>query len=189
MKNAIILHGGPSKEEYYDLGLPCESNAHWLPWLQAQLVKRDVAAATPEVPRSYDRNWEVWQREVERFDIGPETLLVGHSTGAGFWVKYLSINPDLRVNKVVLVAPWTDPEQIHTKNFFDDFEIDPNMVQRTAGITIFDSDDDDADVRQTATILRSTVKDIGYREFHNYGHFLVGDMGTTEFPELLREIL
>lgn len=142
MKNAIILHGGPSKKEYYDPDEPSMSNAHWIPWLQAQLLKQDIPTATPEVPRSYDRNWKVWLKEVERFDIGPETILIGHSTGAGFWIKYLSINKTLKVGKVILVAPWLDPDREHTKDFFDDFEIDPSFPSRTNGITIFCSDND-----------------------------------------------
>jgi len=121
MKNAIILHGGPSKEEYYDPDAPSMSNAHWIPWLQGQLLKHDIPTATPEVPQSFDRNWQVWNKEVERFEIGPETILIGHSTGAGFFIKYLSIHKHVNVNKVILVAPWLDPDHEHTKNFFDDF--------------------------------------------------------------------
>ncbi len=187
MRNAIILHGGPSEEEYYDPTTPSESNAHWLPWLQKQLLVKDISAATPEVPRSFDRNWKVWQREVERFDIGPETILVGHSTGAGFWIKYLSIHKKLKVGKVVLVAPWLDPDREHTKNFFDDFEIDPNFPARTQGVTIFNSDNDQASVQKTMQIVREKVANIAYKEFHNYGHFCFGDMKTQEFPELLQE--
>ena len=67
MKNAIILHGGPSKQEYYDPNTPSMSNSHWIPWLQAQLLKRDIFAITPEIPKSFDRNWSVWKKEVERF--------------------------------------------------------------------------------------------------------------------------
>ena len=147
MKNAIILHGGPSKEEYYDPKAPSMSNAHWLPWLQGQLLKHDITAATPEVPHSFDRDWLVWLEEVERYNIGPKTILVGHSTGAGFWIKYLSINPNLKVDKVVLVAPWLDPDHEHTQNFFNDFEIDPNLVNRTSGVTIFNSDNDQGSVQ------------------------------------------
>ena len=40
-RNAVILHGQPSREEYYDPNAPSMSNAHWLPWLQAQLLKID----------------------------------------------------------------------------------------------------------------------------------------------------
>lgn len=189
MKNAIILHGGPSKEEYYDPKAPSMSNAHWLPWLQGQLLKNDIPAATPEVPKSYDRSWGVWLKEVERFDIGPNTILVGHSTGAGFWVKYLSTHEKLKVGKVVLVAPWLDPDREHTKDFFDDFEIDPDLVTRTNGLTIFNSDNDQDSVQKTTKILLETVKNIECREFNDYGHFTISSMKTTEFPELLEECL
>jgi hypothetical protein len=189
MKNAIILHGGPSREEYYDPKMPSMSNAHWLPWLQGQLLKAEIAAATPEVPHAFDRNWGVWNREVERFDITPETILVGHSTGAGFFIKYLSIHPDIKVGKVVLVAPWIDPDRENTKNFFDDFEIDPDLVSRTKGITVLYSDDDQKSVLKTVEIIRKQVKGIQYKEFHNYGHFCYENMKTTEFPELLQIIL
>lgn len=189
MKNAIILHGGPTKEEYYDPALPSMSNAYWIPWLQSQLIKANIPTATPEVSYSFDRNWQVWNQEVERFDITPETILVGHSTGAGFFVKYLSIHPDITVNKVVLVAPWLDPDHEYTKNFFDDFEIDPNVVSRTKGITIFNSDNDQESVQQTVKILRETIKDINYKEFHNRGHFYLHDVNSSKFPELLEFIL
>jgi hypothetical protein len=57
MKNAIILHGCPGKTGYYDPALPNESNAHWLPWLQKELIIRDIKADTPEVPHSYEPKW------------------------------------------------------------------------------------------------------------------------------------
>ncbi|MBI3342466.1 alpha/beta hydrolase [Candidatus Curtissbacteria bacterium] len=189
MKNAIILHGGPSKEEYYDPEVLSMSNLHWIPWLQGQLLKHDIPTATPEVPWSFDRNWKVWLKEVERYDIGPETILIGHSTGAGFWIKYLSINKNLKVDKVILVAPWLDPDKEHTKNFFDDFEIDLDFPSRTKGVTIFNSDNDQESVLKTVRILREKVKDLKYKEFHNYGHFCYSDLKTDRFPELLEEVL
>ncbi len=188
MKNAIILHGGPSKTEYYDTKAPSMSNAHWIPWLQGQLLKHDIPTATPEVPWSFDRNWKVWNKEVERFDIGPETILVGHSTGAGFFIKYLSIH-NIKVAKVVLVAPWLDPDHEHTKNFFDDFEIDPDLVNKTNGITVYYSSDDQKSVLKTVEILRTKTKGINFKDFNNYSHFTYEDMKSLEFPELLGEVL
>ena len=105
MKNAIILHGKPDREEYYDPKAPSMSNAHWIPWLQGQLLKQDIWAITPEVPNAYNPDWKLWCKEVERFDITPETVLVGHSCGAGFWLRWLSEHKDVKVGKVVLVAP------------------------------------------------------------------------------------
>lgn len=189
MKNAIILHGGPSKKEYYDLDMPSMSNAHWIPWLQAQLLKNDIPTATPEIPKSYDRNWRVWNKEVERFEIGPETILIGHSTGAGFFIKYLSIHPELKVDRVILIAPWIDPDKTKTVNFFDDFEIDPEISSRTNGITVWYSDNDEESVLETVRIVKAKTKDIKFKEFYNYGHFCSDDLKSDKFPELLDLII
>lgn len=189
IKNAIILHGRPDKEEYYDPIEPSQSNANWLPWLQGRLIKNDIHTATPEVPRCFETDWSIWNREVERFDITPTTILVGHSTGAGFFIKYISIHPEIKVGKVILVAPWIDPEHTRTVDFFDDFEIDPNLAKRTAGITIFNSSNDMDTIQKTVEILRDKIKNVNYKEFQNYGHFTYKDMNTTEFPELLKEAM
>jgi predicted alpha/beta hydrolase family esterase len=189
MKNAIILHGGPTKEEYYDKNFPSLSNQHWLPWLQRQLQLNDIPAATPEVPDSYKRDWQTWAREVERFDITPQTILVGHSTGAGFFVKYLSIHPEIQVDKLVLVAPWLDPFKELKTNFFKDFDIDPDLAKRTAGVIIFNSNNDMDSVQETAKHLRAKIEGVTYKEFNNYGHFCYEDMRTDKFPELLETIL
>lgn len=179
MNTAILLHGKPGKDEYYNPTIPSASNFHWFPWLQKQLLIHGIAAQTPEVPNS-------WKPEYET--ITSETILVGHSCGAGFIVRWLSEHKDVIVGKVVLVAPWLDPNRKDTTDFFD-FTIDPQLVNRTAGITIFHSDNDMASIHKSVTIIRDTIKDVVYREFHNYGHFCIGDMGTSQFSELLEELL
>ncbi len=188
MKNAIILHGRPSKKEYYDPDAPSMSNAHWIPWLQGQLLKHDIIAATPEVPLAYEPKWDLWVREVERFEIGPETILVGHSTGAGFWIRYLSDSKQLKVGKVVLVAPYLDVEKESITEFFD-FNLDPDLSARTEGLTVFHSDNDDTEMQSTVKLLRDKLKNFKYREFHNYGHFTYRALQTHKFPELLKECL
>lgn len=188
MRNAIILHGKPSKDEYYGEEKPSESNSHWIPWLQKQLIIQDIATATPEVPHSYLANWNAWKREVERYDIHEDTLLVGHSTGAGFWVRYLSERKDLKVGKVVLVAPWIDPHKTNAVEFFN-FKIDPELAERTKGITIFNSDNDAQDIQKSVQVLWDAVDGMKVRRFRNYGHFCYQDMKTDKFPELLNECL
>lgn len=188
MKNAIILHGMLSRKEYYRDKYPSGSNSHWLPWLQKQLIMRDIAAQTPEIPYAFAPNYAVWRKEFERYDITPETILVGHSCGGGFIVRWLSEHLEARVGKVVLVAPWIDPDRTETTDFFD-FILDPNVAKRTTSLTIFNSDNDYESVQKTVQILRDTTKDIHYREFHEYGHFCRKHLGCEEFPELLEEIV
>lgn len=190
MKNAIILHGkpDPGQEEYYNLSFPSASNSHWLPWLQKQLLIHDIAAQTPEIPNAWKPDYKIWRKEFERYDISPETMLVGHSCGGGFLVRWLSENFDVRVDKVVLVAPWLDPDRRDTTDFFD-FKIDPLLRSRTTDTIIFDSDNDMDDVHESVRQIRNAIKNTGYREFHNYGHFCFGDLKTVEFPELRDELL
>ncbi|MDZ7786417.1 MAG: alpha/beta hydrolase [Candidatus Saccharibacteria bacterium] len=187
MKNAIILHGQPGKEEYYDPERPSMSNAHWIAWLQAQLLKNDIAAATPEVPNAFHPDWDLWKQEVERFDINSNTIIVGHSRGGEFWLRYLSDNKDITVGKVVLVAPslgWHYSDD----HYFGDFIIDPGLAKRTNGITIFHSDNDGEGIQKSVKEIRDSIENIKYREFH-LGHFTFRSMGTDEFPELLDEVL
>ena len=188
MKNAIILHGLADKDEYYDPKLPASSNDHWFPWIQRQLILKDLKADTPEVPYPFKFDWNAWVREVERFEIAQSTTLIGHSMGGGFWVRYLSEHPELNIDKLVLVAPWLNLRHEEVTNFFD-FDLDPGIVEHTNSLVLFGSDDDHPDVQASVNYLRDKLPNIIYKEFHNYGHFCYRDMKTDVFPELLQAIL
>jgi len=190
MKNAIIVHGTCDKDEYYSDEHPSASNSHWLPWLQKQLLIRDIHAVTPEMPNSHMPDYAVWKREFERFDITPETILVGHSCGGGFLVRWLSENKDKKVGKVVLVAPWLDPNRIKGEdNDFFDFKMDAELVSRTKGVTVFNSRDDMESVHTSVKKIMDTISNIKLTEFEGKGHFCLEDMGTDAYPELLEEVL
>lgn len=188
MKNAVILHGRPGRDEYYDASFPSANNSHWIPWLQKQLLINDIYAQTPEIPKAFNSSYEVWKKEFERFDISDSTLLVGHSKGAGFIVRWLSENSNLKVGKIFLVAPYIDPDKEEGGDFFN-FEIDNELTSRTAGLSIFNSLDDMTSVTKSVQILRDSIRDTNYIEFANYGHFTRRGLGKVDFPELLELIL
>lgn len=187
MKKAIILHGTCSEEEFYNPQMDQGCTAHWLPWLQKQLLIRDIMAETPQMPKQYLPDYKEWENLFNAFAPDKDTLLVGHSCGGGFLLRWLSEN-DIKVGKVVLVAPWLDPDNVKNNNFFN-FRIDPLLVKKTRDLIIFESDDDNEDIKVSVEKIRRSVKNIDYKEFHNYGHFCYGDMKTREFPELLEEVL
>jgi predicted alpha/beta hydrolase family esterase len=189
MKNAVVLHGLPDEEEYYDPDFPAQSNAHWIGWLQKQLQRKDIFTQTPEMPLSFKPDYKVWKKEFERYDITPETLLVGHSCGGGFLIRWLSENKDTKVGKVILVAPWLNPDNLHDTGSFFDFEIDPSLVSRTTETVIFRSSNDFGDVLKSIDIMKDKIKDLTIREFQDHGHFCKRDLGTEAFPELLEECL
>jgi predicted alpha/beta hydrolase family esterase len=191
VKNAILVPGSPDKDEHYDPNRPSNSDDHWSSWLRRQLILKDILANSIEPPFPFRPRYEEWKKEFERFDIGPDTILVGHSCGGGFLVKYLSEHKNLHVGKVLLVAPWLNPENLEefdTADFFD-FEIDPNFPSRTKGVDLFISRDDMQTVLKSVDILREKIHGINYLEYENKGHFCIGDLGRVEFPELLERIL
>ena len=98
---------GPLRLEYYSQDYPSLSNCHWYPWLQKQLLVHRWQPKPPEIPRVFELDYAAWVREFERYDITPQTQLVGHSCGAGFLVRWLSEHKAVKVGRVVLrVAPW-----------------------------------------------------------------------------------
>lgn len=101
--------------------------------------------------------------------------------------QWLSKNPEVKVGKVVLVAPWIDVEKEDWPAF--DFTIDENIAERTAGLTIFHSTEDASEIGTSVKELRSRLKDINYVEFEGRGHFTHKYMPDDTFPELLKECL
>lgn len=183
MKNAIVLHGMPSKEEYFDSTSPAQSNKHWPPWIQRELILADVLTQTPEMPEPYEPNYKKWCSVFEQFKIDEKTMLIGHSCGAGFLVRWLSENK-IKVDKVALVAPWLNLDHEYKIDFFD-FEIDRLLVERTRGTTVFVSSDDAQTIMESVKKIKDTISSVVIKEFTGHGHFTFGDMKTEKFPELL----
>ncbi|MEX0931884.1 MAG: alpha/beta fold hydrolase [Candidatus Paceibacterota bacterium] len=187
MKTAVIIHGYNDKSEYLDESRPAASNDHWIPWIQRELLLKGVGAQAPEMPGFYEPTYEKWKEMLERFTPDENTILVGHSCGGGFLVRWLSEN-DVKVGKVVLVAPWLDPEKSAVPDFFN-FDIDANLADKTQGVTIMYSTDDFPDIIKTIDTLKSKLEKVNFREFKGKGHFVLKSMKTDKFPELLEEVL
>ncbi|NVN97036.1 alpha/beta fold hydrolase [Candidatus Nomurabacteria bacterium] len=183
MKTAIIIHGYTNKSEFLDTSRPAASNDHWFPWIQRQLLLNGIEAQTPEMPGFYEPNYEKWKNLLDKFEPDENTMLVGHSCGGGFLVRWLSEN-NKKVGRVVLVAPWLDPNKKIDPDFFN-FEINPDIVSRTDGITIMYSTDDNPTILQSVEMIKSKVKNIKIKEFNGKGHFILSRMKTEKFPELL----
>lgn len=190
MKNAIIIPGRADKDEHYDPKRPSNSEGHWYSWLKRQLILKDILAVSIEPPMPFRPRYDEWKKEFERFDITPETILIGHSCGGGFLVRYLSEHKDINVGKVALVAPWINPLNYavsDTADFFE-FDIDPDFPSRTTGVIVFISSDDEPSVVKTVDILSEKVKSLNIKRYTDKGHFCLEDLGGNEFPELLKEI-
>lgn len=187
MKNVIIVHGRPGKTEYYSDKYPSSSNFHWIPWLQKQLMIKDIKADTPEMMHAYAPEWDIWRTEFERFDVTPDTVLIGHSNGAGFLVRWLSENKSANVQKVILVAPSFNEGELTDGTFFN-FEIDSTLNTRVEEIVIFNGLKDGQRVQESVVKIMDTVSGVKLVEFPDNAHFVTDDIGI-EFTQLLDEVI
>lgn len=189
MSNAILLHGKPSKEKFEDPGQPKPHEANWLPWLRAELVGREVSTGIPRFPRPYDPRYPEWLAEFEKFHVDDETILVGHSAGAGFIVRWLTEHPEVAVAQAHLVAYYHDFPNKYVN--FSKHNIDADLGSRVGKLVIYNSIDDTFNIQKSVNFLKNRLnRPFEYREFRNYGHFMLdNNMLSVEFPELLDEIL
>jgi predicted alpha/beta hydrolase family esterase len=183
----------PLRQMYFDPTTASPSNYHWIPWLQKQLLLKGVVAQAPEMPTPYAPEFDAWRETLERFRVDEATTLVGWSGGGGFLVRWLSEWPDAHVRKIVLVAPWINPERevnpdrAGTGAFFD-FALSAKLKSAANDIVIFSSDNDGDNIKESVRQILEVVPTARHQVFH-FGHFGHWDMPVAEFPALLDEVL
>ena len=185
MKEALILHGTCDKEEFFDKDMSSLSNSHWFPWLQKKLLCHNFLCQTPEMPTPYNPNYEEWLNTFEKFYNQDIKIIIGHSAGAGFMLKWLQDNPETKLDKLILVAPWLDIER-ECADFLD-FQIKDNGLNNIKEISLFYSADDEKSILDSVNKILSHYKNIKVYSFKNKGHFVYGTIGST-FPELWKAI-
>lgn len=133
---------------------------------------------TPHAPK-----YEEWMRVFDQFSINPETILVGHSCGAGFLLRWLG-GHEARIQKLILVAPWLDP--VKKRKGFLDFEINSAIPERAGEIHVLFSVDDPVEgVKESVDMITENLPQTHIHAFDTMGHFTYQGMKTIEFPVLL----
>jgi predicted alpha/beta hydrolase family esterase len=138
------------------------------------------------MPVPWIPNYEEWKKTIESYPITENSLLVGHSCGAAFLVRWL-LETNRKVKKLILVAPAYVPEKIDNRKSLYDFEIPPDGSRIADEIVIFISNDREH-IMKSFELYKASLK-ARIVNLENKGHFLIFTMGTNEFPELLEEIL
>ncbi len=175
MKQVILIHGSPEPGE---IATQESITPDWFLWIQQQVPHTVI----PPMPLEVEVVYNEWVTVFENYTLSPDSIIVGHSCGGGFLLRYFSEHPELRVSKIILVAPWIDPRH-ELGTIFMKFQIDCDFAKRNE-THVFISSDDMESIVESVAVIEQQVSGITWHRFTDREHFC----GRQEFPELL-EIL
>ncbi len=187
MINCIIIHGCPSNKKEARLPGTRTYDKHWIPWTKKQLEKRGIKIFTPLMPTPWKPKYKKWKKEFEKNKVTENTILIGHSCGCAFLVRWLG-ETKKQIKKLILVAPWKIPTAKDPRSTLYEYNIDLTIKSRIGEIIMFTADDEEEDGKKSLKIFHEAI-DGKIIELKNHGHYTQNDMGTIEFPELLKVIL
>lgn len=189
-KNCIVIHGCPLKSEKAMDAATRTYDKHWIPWIKKALTEQGIPTETPLMPEPWASDYEKFKTEFEKYDVTENTILIGHSCGTAFLVRWLG-ETKKSVLKLILVAPWkiaTVADLDGSRGRFYDYAIDETIPSRVKEIIMFTADDEEDDGKKSLKIFnRALGGDV--IELKGHGHYTLADMGTEEFPELLAAAL
>lgn len=185
MKKVIIIHGCPSNAEKAMNPETRTYDKHWIPWIRERLVEKGIKVETPLMPDPWQPNYEKFKVEFEKFEVDESTILIGHSCGCAFLVRWLGESKQ-KIAKLILVAPWkiSQEERDGADIEFYGYKIDESIKDRVKKIVMFTADDEEEDGKRSLKIYNESLGG-EIIELKGHGHYTMGDMGTTDFPELL----
>jgi predicted alpha/beta hydrolase family esterase len=152
------------------------------------LIERDIPTLTPIMPDPWAPDYTNFKQEFEKHPVSERTILIGHSCGCAFLVRWLG-ETQQKIDTLVLVAPWKIPRagDLRRKAFYD-YPIDQTIKHRVHRILMFTSDTEKEDGKKSLAMYQAALGgDIVH--LPGKGHYTIADMGTHEFPELLGTIV
>jgi uncharacterized protein len=187
-KNCIIIHGCTSDAEKTMDQATRTYDKHWIPWLKRNLIAAGIKTETPLMPDPWEPSYQKFKAEFEKYEVGENTILVGHSCGSAFLVHWLG-ETKTKITKLILVAPWKIPDKNdRSKTAFYNYPIDESIKLRIGKILMFTANNEEDKGKESLKIFHQTLGG-EVIELKGRGHYTMGDMGTEEFPELLKAVL
>ncbi len=180
MNNAFIFHGTAGSPE-----------GNWFPWAKRQLEAKGIATVVPRFPTPEGESLYAWfdVLDAQEQQIGPDSLLIGHSKGGMFLLKVLERLSEPVDTAVFVSAPIGVKPILYydTDKKFSNFEFDWDKIRQGAKrFVVFHSDDDPyvsmANGEQLAKELGTQLTFIP-----SAGH-INAESGYTEFPQLLEQV-
>ncbi len=194
-KQVVVIHGGKTYRTYkeyisslekYKIDFEKIKNEGWKDILEEKLGK-GFEVIYPEMPNPSNAKyleWKIWFEKIIPF-LESKVVLVGHSLGGIFLVKYLSENkfPKKILAAFFIAAPYDDKDADYS---LADFKLkkDISRLQAQAEkLFIWQSVDDDVVSFTDFEKYKKVLPEAIYRAFRNKGHFT-----QNNFPEIVQEI-
>ena len=192
-KQVIVIHGGDSFDTYEEF---LDSLKNWEVSLESFLPKSDWKSVLqselgeeyevllPRMPNKqnakYDE-WKIWFEKMLPF-ARDNALLVGHSMGGLFLVKYLSENefPKKISGLFLVAAPHSRTKDIGSLQLKSNLE---KVWEQCQNIHLYQSQDDQIVPASEAEEYKKAWLGAKLHIFEDRGHF-----NQEKFPEIVEEI-
>lgn len=196
MQQVVVIHGGTtfaSYDQYLNFLQTREVSLDyfklridWKNGLQKDLGDGYLVLQPrmPDQTNAQYAEWKIWFERLAAF-LEDEVILVGHSLGGLFLVKYLSENKFPKAIKAaILVAPPYDEgnggESLGSFNLINNLEL---FKQQAGKISFYFSQDDAVVPPYHLEKYQQELPDAKFNVFEDRQHF-----NQQEFPELIEEI-
>ncbi len=150
LKKLIFIHGGDSyksskeyknaienlKAKEFD---PSENNKSWKEKFFKKMFKNGWIMYYPKMPCKDNAKYKEWKLVFEKYlkKLNRKSVLIGHSLGASFLLKYFSENPGHKFKELHLIAP-----ALNVGNFTHNIKKFKNISEQFEKIFIYHSKDD-----------------------------------------------
>ena len=179
-KNCIVTPGFPASVEISSNPKTRTYDKHWIPMFNKKLTAAGIPSETAVLPEAWYPDYDKLKAAFEKHDITESTILVGHSGGNAFLVRWLG-ETKTKVAKLILVAPWkiAEPGDELRERLYN-YPIDE--------IIMFTADNEQSEGIDSLKIYHDAIggKVIKLKD---HGHYILNHMETEEFPELLEAAL
>lgn len=183
-KNCIVTPGFPASVEISSNPATRTFDKHWIPHFNKKLSESGIQSETAELPEAWYPKYDKLKDAFEKYTINENTILIGHSGGTAFLVRWLG-DSKRKIAKLILVAPWKIAEKGDTlREELFAFTIDEEIKARVNEIVFFTSDNEQSEGKDSLKIYQQALGG-EVIELAGHGHYILAHMGTEEFPELL----
>ena len=168
---------------------------NWFPWLKNVVDDNKKLCIIPQYPIDMNKHfYDYWKKVLDVYSelnyINSDTIMIGHSSGCAFTIKYL-IEKKIKINKLILVSGFnnyysSDESDFHNtvnKTFYvDDVELD--KIKKLCREIICIYGDNDPYIPQS--VFKDLATKLKAKEIiiHNGGH-LNKEAGYDKFEQLL----